>query len=77
VLPSYREADLSQIHTEGVFGSSLGQVWCQGQMSKVEVTRNTKRHFRPFRRPACVCLIKHLKPLVSTASVIDVQTAHQ
>jgi len=26
VLPSYREADLSQIHTEGVFGSSLGQV---------------------------------------------------
>jgi len=26
----------------------------QGQMSKVKVTRDKKRHFMPFRRPACV-----------------------
>jgi len=37
----------------------------QSQSSKVKVARDTKRHFRSFRRPACsLCLVKHLLPLV-------------
>ena len=32
---------------------------------KVKVTSDKRRHFWPFRRPACVlCLVKHLQPLV-------------
>jgi len=33
--------------------------------SNVKVARDKKRHFRPFRRPACgLSLVKHLYPLV-------------
>ena len=50
-----RWTDLRQIHTEDVFCPSLGWVW----RSRSKVTSDKKRHFRPFRRPACgLCLAK-------------------
>ena len=56
-----RWTDLHQIHTEDVFGSSLGEFEVQGQRSKVKVTGDKNGIFRPFRRPACgLCLAKHL-----------------
>jgi len=34
---------------------------CQGQRSKVKVTRDKNGFFRPFQRPVCgLCLVKHL-----------------
>jgi len=53
--------DLHQIHTEDMFGPSLGRIW----RSKVKVTRDKNGIFRPFRRPACgLCLVKRLLPVV-------------
>jgi len=51
-----RWRDVRQIHREDVFGPSLGRVW--RSRSQVKVTSGKKRHFRPFRRPACcLCLV--------------------
>jgi len=47
---------LRQIHTEDVFGPSLGRIWMS--RSKVKVTTDKKAFFRSFRRPACyLCLL--------------------
>ena len=37
--------DLCQIHTEDMFGPSLGQVWRSRSRSNVKVTSDKKRHF--------------------------------
>jgi len=39
-----------------MFGPSLGRVWMS--RSEVKVTRDKKRHFRPFRQPACSLFAK-------------------
>ena len=58
-----RWTDLHQIHTEDVFGPSLGRGW--RSQSKIKVTRDKSVIFQPFRRLACgFCLVKHLWPLV-------------
>ena len=50
--------DLCQIHSEYMFCPSLGQLWCQGQRSKVEVTRDKNA----LCGLACgVCLVRHLQ----------------
>jgi len=41
-----RSTDLRQIHTEDVFGTSLGRVW--RSRSKVKVTRGKTAFFGPF-----------------------------
>jgi len=41
-----RWTNLSQIHTEDVFGSSLGQAWMS--RSKVKITRDKTAFFAPF-----------------------------
>jgi len=53
--------DLFQIHTEDVLGLCTDEFEGQGQTSKVKVTRDKKRHFWSFWRPAGgLRLEKHL-----------------
>jgi len=54
---------VAPIHTEDVFGPSLGWVW--RSKSKVKVARNKKRHFSALSAACCgLCLVRHLQPLV-------------
>jgi len=49
-----RWTDLQQIHTDDMFGTSLGWVW--RSRSKVKITRHKKRHFfGPFSGLRAVC----------------------
>jgi len=57
-----RWTDLRQIHTEDVFGLSLGRVWKWGQRSR---SPGTKTAFcGRFGGLRGLCLVKHLYPLV-------------
>jgi len=48
-----RWTDVRQIHTEDVFGASLGRVWRSRSKIKSQGHRRQKQHFRSFRRPVC------------------------
>jgi len=64
-----RWTDLNQIHTEDMFGPSLGRVEGQGHRSKVKVTRDQNRNFSA--RPAtCVRFMFCETSLASSFSCI-------
>jgi len=66
--------DLRQIHTEDVFGPTLGRVWRSRSKVKDQDHQRQKRHFRRFWWPACgLCLVKHLTSLASSFSDLSLQ----